>query len=276
MSRSSALPPIGFIGGGKMATALIRGLLRAGLVEAHAIAVGEPSAQARAALSQAANVSVSADNQQPLRHGQIIVLAVKPQDIPGVLQELRQGLRPDQLVVSLAAGIRLEQLEGALGTQRTIRVMPNTPCLVGCGASCFARGRWATDHDASLIHTMLSAVGTVAEVPEPLLDAVTGLSGSGPAYVAIFIEALADGGVRMGLSRELALALAIQTTLGTARLLAETQLHPGQLKDMVASPGGTTIAGIHALERAGLRAAVMDAVEAATRQAAAASRLGPT
>ena len=185
-----------------------------------------------------------------------------------VLTEVALVLRPSHLVVSIAAGITLRQLQATLGTDcRLVRVMPNTPCLVGASAAGYAPAEAATAEDVVLVDRLLNSVGRAFRLPEHLLDAVTGLSGSGPAFVAVMIEALADGGVRVGLSREVALILAAQTVLGTAKMVLEAGLHPAQLKDMVASPGGTTIAGLHALERSGVRAALMDAVEAATRRA---------
>jgi pyrroline-5-carboxylate reductase len=174
------------------------------------------------------------------------------------------------LLVSIAAGVATHTIAEQLGTAacRLVRVMPNTPCLVGASASAYAAGPGATADDLRLVDRLFNAVGRAVAVPEKLLDAVTGLSGSGPAFVFVMIEALSDGGVRMGLPRDLATQLAAQTVFGSAKLLLETGLHPGALKDMVASPAGTTIAGLHALERGGLRAALMDAVEAAARRSA--------
>jgi pyrroline-5-carboxylate reductase len=263
------LPPVGFLGGGKMATALIQGILRARLADAGNIFVGEPLPEARDALARATGVRVISDNAEVVRQAQVVVLAVKPQVMEAVLREIAPLLGLQHLVVSVAAGISLKQIEGLLGSGvRVVRVMPNTPCLVGCGASCYALGNRATAADGQTVKQLLGAVGSVHEVPESLLDAVTGLSGSGPAFVAVVVEALADGGVRVGLPRSLAHSLAVQTVWGTAQLLRQTGQHPAQLKDDVASPGGTTIAGLHALEKAGLRAALIDAVEAATRRAA--------
>ncbi len=178
---------------------------------------------------------------------------------------MRPLIAPRHLVLSIAAGVTLGQLAEALGSHcRLIRVMPNTPCLVSACAAGFSASATATADDVQLVERLLSSVGKAYELPERLLDAVTGLSGSGPAYVFVMIEALSDGGVRMGLPRDVATQLAAQTVFGAAKMLLETGLHPGQLKDQVASPGGTTIAGLQALERAGFRAALMDAVEAAT------------
>ena len=203
-----------------------------------------------------------------IQGGEIVILAVKPQMLAPVLAEARPVLTPQQLVVSIVAGVPLAQLMLSLGpTVRIIRVMPNTPSLVGACAAAFSPGGAATADDEQLVERMFRAVGVAYRVPEKLLDAVTGLSGSGPAYVAVVIEALSDGGVLMGLPRDVATTLAAQTVFGTAKMVLEAGLHPGVLKDMVASPGGTTIAGLHALEHGGLRAALMDAVEAATRRA---------
>jgi pyrroline-5-carboxylate reductase len=198
----------------------------------------------------------------------VLVLAVKPQNLTPLLSEIRATTAARHLVVSIVAGATLRQLADGLGQERRlVRVMPNTPCLLGASASAYAPGPTATPDDARLVDRLLNAVGRAFLVPEKLLDAVTGLSASGPAFVYVVIEALSDGGVKMGLPRDVATALAAQTVLGAARMVLETGLHTGALKDMVASPGGTTIAGLHALERGGLRAALMDAVEAATRRA---------
>jgi pyrroline-5-carboxylate reductase len=205
----------------------------------------------------------------------VLVLAVKPQTMAAVLAEVRPTVSPRHLVVSIAAGVTLGQLAAGLGPDaRLIRVMPNTPCLVGASAAGFAAGPAATADDVALVARLFGAVGKAFAVPEHLLDAVTGLSGSGPAFVYVLIEALADGGVRVGLPRDVALALAAQTVLGSAKMVLETGTHPAALKDAVASPGGTTIAGLHALERAGFRAAAMDAVEAAARRAAELGKQG--
>jgi len=264
----NATPRIGFIGAGQMATALARGWLAAGLVTPDRLAASDPVAAARQRFQAETGVVASVENAPVVAAGDLLLLAVKPQTMTAVLDELRGLLQPRHLVVSIAAGVTLRQLREGLGDGcRLVRVMPNTPCLVGASAAGYSPAETATPEDVALVDRLLNVVGTAKRLPETLLDAVTGLSGSGPAFVAVIVEALADGGVRMGLPRDVALSLAAQTVLGSARMILEANLHPAQLKDMVASPGGTTIAGLHALERGGLRAALMDAVEAATKRA---------
>ena len=211
----------------------------------------------------------TADNREVVAGSDLLVLAVKPQSMAALLAEIRPIVTARHLIVSIAAGITLRQLADGLGPdRRLVRVMPNTPCLVGASAvGLCAPATGATPEDVALVDRLLNAVGRAFRLPEHLLDAVTGLSGSGPAFVYVIIEALSDGGVRVGLPRDVATALAAQTVLGSAKMVLETGLHPGVLKDKVTSPGGTTIAGLHALERGGLRAALIDAVEAATRRA---------
>jgi pyrroline-5-carboxylate reductase len=259
---------VGFLGAGRMATALARAWVRAGLVRADCCRASDPLPQARQAFTAETGCAAGADNRAVAAASDVLVLAVKPQSMAGLLAEIRPALRAP-LVVSIAAGIPLRQLSEGLGAGcRLVRVMPNTPCLVGASASGYAPGERATPEDIALVDRLLNAVGVAFRLPEHLLDAVTGLSGSGPAFVYLMIEALADGGVRAGLPRDVATALAAQTVLGAAKMVLETGAHPGVLKDMVASPGGTTIAGLHALERGGVRGALMDAVEAATRRSA--------
>jgi pyrroline-5-carboxylate reductase len=254
---------IGFLGAGKMAAALARAWQRAGLVRE--FRASDPAPEARARFAEQTGVSAGADNLEVVRSCDVLVLAVKPQSMPGLLAEVRPVVGDRHLIVSIAAGITLRLLADGLGAKcRLVRVMPNTPCLVGASASGYAPGQTATPGDTTLVDQLLNAVGKAFRLPEALLDAVTGLSGSGPAFVCVVIEALSDGGVKMGLPRDVATALAAQTVLGSAQMVLQTGQHPGVLKDMVASPGGTTIAGLHALERGGLRAALIDAVEAAT------------
>jgi pyrroline-5-carboxylate reductase len=213
-------------------------------------------------------VAAVADNLAVTARSDVLILAVKPQIMSQVLAELRPAILADHLVISVAAGVSLSTLAAGLGPEcRLARVMPNTPALVGEGASGYCLGPNATDADDATVQDAVNSVGRAFRVGEHLLDAVTGLSGSGPAFVYTIIEALSDGGVRVGLPRDVATALAAQTVLGAAKMVLETGLHTGTLKDHVASPGGTTIAGLHALERGGVRGALMDAVEAATRRA---------
>jgi pyrroline-5-carboxylate reductase len=250
-----------------MATALVQGMIRAGISGPESISASDPLPTARQALAAETGVSVHETNGPVVDRCDIVVLAVKPQTMADVLSELRPMLTPRHLVVSVAAGTTIATMAAGLGSGvRIIRVMPNTPALIGQGASAYALGPGCEPEDEAVVKACLDSVGRAVRVPESLLDAVTGLSGSGPAFVYMMIEALADGGVRVGLPREIASVLAAQTVLGAAMMVRDTGLHPGALKDQVASPGGTTIAGIHALERGGLRAAMMDAVEAATRR----------
>lgn len=259
----------GFIGAGQMATALVRGLIRSGRAEARRITASDPVESARSALAENTGVAAVESNLEVAGRSDVLVLAVKPQALGRVLAELRAAVTADHLVISIAAGVTLARLAEGLGPdRRLVRVMPNTPALVGEGAAGYCLGPRATAEDERIVRDCLDSVGRSFRVPESLLDAVTGLSGSGPAFVYAIIEALSDGGVRVGLPREVATALAAQTVLGAARMVLETGRHPGVLKDQVTSPGGTTIAGLHALERGGLRAALMDAVEAAARRSA--------
>jgi pyrroline-5-carboxylate reductase len=259
----------GFIGSGRMATALVRGMLGAGLARAGDIVASDPLEAARTSLAADTGISVFDANPPVVERSDVLVLAVKPQTMSTVLAQLRPALHDGHLVISVAAGVSIAALREGLGAERRIiRVMPNTPALLGEGASAYAIGPGVSADDEALVRSFLESVGRVVRVPEALLDAVTGLSGSGPAFVYLMIEALSDGGVRVGLPRETATLLAAQTVLGAARMVLETGLHPGVLKDQVASPGGTTIAGLHALERGAVRGALINAVEAATHRSA--------
>lgn len=263
----SGLWRVGFIGAGQMATALARGLIAAEFASAKKMTASDVVSAARQQFAEKTGARAVESNLDVVSASDIIVLAVKPQQMSGVLAELSSHVTPKHLVISIAAGVPIKTLTAALGEQaRIVRVMPNTPCLVGASASGFALGGAATSQDAALVEQLLSAVGVAVAVDEKLLDAVTGLSGSGPAYVYQIIEALSDGGVRVGLPRAVATTLAAQTVLGAAKMVLETGQHPGALKDAVTSPGGTTIAGLHELERGGLRAALMNAVQAATER----------
>ena len=259
---------IGFLGAGQMATALARGWANAALLDAAKCSASDPYPEACERFTTATGIKTSASNATVVAKCDVLILAVKPYVLPKLLAEIRPQLKPQHLVVSIAAGITLAQIAEGLGEKtRIVRVMPNTPALVGQSASGFALGAAATADDAKLVEALFRSVGVAYQLSEHLLDAVTGLSGSGPAYAYLFIEALADGGVKMGLPRDVAIKLAAQTVLGAAKMVLETGQHPAMLKDAVASPGGTTIAGLHALELAGVRGCVIDAVEAGTKRA---------
>jgi len=248
-----------------MAMALGQGFVAANLVDARRLLAADPDAEAKNRFAQATGGRTSDDNRQVVDEADVIFLAVKPQQILRVMNEIRPNVTADKLIVSIAAGVRLDTLsEGLGGETRLVRVMPNTPCLVGQAACGYCVSKQATTEDGELINRLLSAVGIVVGVDEKLMDAVTGLSGSGPAFVYVVIEALSDAGVRMGLPRTVATALAAQTVRGAAEMVLSTGEHTGVLKDRVTSPGGTTIAGLQALEAGGMRATLMAAVEAAT------------
>lgn len=258
---------VGLIGAGRMATALAHGLIQAGFADAAQVTAGDVSPEARHAFEKITGAATVPTNAEVLARSQVIVLAVKPQVMAKVLTEIAPQITREHLVISIAAGIPLAQLESALNERRVVRVMPNTPALVGAGAAGFTRGKFATPADAQTVERMFNTVGIACEVPESLLDAVTGLSGSGPAYAFEIIEALSDGGVLAGLPRDIATRLAAQTLLGSAKMVLETGQHPGSLKDAVTSPGGTTIAGLHELEKGALRGTLMSAVRAASHRA---------
>lgn len=245
-----------------MAEAILSRLLERKLYRAEDIVVSEPQAQRRDFLASAYGVRVSEDNRQAASASEVLLLAIKPQALDTVLTGLL-GVMEKPLVLSILAGVPLSRLESGFPDRPVIRVMPNTPATVGQGMTAIASGRRVEPHHLDLARNIFTAVGEVEEVPESLMDAVTGLSGSGPAFVAILIEALADGGVAAGLPRPVAARLALQTVLGTAVFLKESQLHPAQLKDRVTSPGGTTIAGVTRLEKGGYRSALIEAVVAA-------------
>lgn len=261
---------VGFIGGGRMATALAQGFCRNGLARDRISAV-DPDSQARNIFVDSVGQGVRVHDKlcSELLQADVLILAVKPQIMTQVLTGLENQISKSQLIISIAAGINVSTIEDSLPAgSRVIRVMPNTPCLVGSGACGVSAGNSATSKDLEIVHALLESVGIVEVIPEKLMNAVTGLSGSGPAYVFQIIEALSDGGVRMGLPRTTATRLASQTLLGAAKMVLETGEHPGQLKDAVTSPAGTTIAGVHALESGGLRAALMNAVRASAERSA--------
>jgi pyrroline-5-carboxylate reductase len=258
---------IGFVGGGNMAGALIRGLLHSGTMTPAQIQASDVREERLVELANAHGIVTTKDNAKLAEWADVLVLAVKPQVIDKVIGPLGKSLRPNALVVSIAAGVPIESIEARLPRgARVIRTMPNTAAMALAGATAIAPGSHATEEDVIVARQLFEATGRVVVLDESLLDAVTGLSGSGPAYVMLMIEALADGGVKVGLHRETALLLAAQTVYGSAKLLLETGEHPGRLKDMVTSPGGTAIAGLHTLEAGGLRTTLINAVESATRR----------
>ena len=264
---------IGFIGGGNMAEALIKGLLASGFPKERIMA-SEPSEVRRDHMVDAYAIELTADNIEVIRKSELVVLAIKPQIVTEVLEEVAGHYSADKLIVSILAGTSCATIEKFFqGAPRVVRVMPNTPALVGEGASAICRGHNASKEDLQLVKQLFESVGKVQIIDERQMDAVTGLSGSGPAYIYTVIEALADGGVREGLRRDVAHALAVQTVVGAALMVRETGVHPAILRDQVCSPGGTAITGVSTLEKKGLRTTLMEAVSAA---AARSRELGGT
>ncbi len=261
----TAFGRIGFIGGGQMGEALVKGILAAHLVPAEDIMVAEPQQERRNFLEQTYKIQSAADHGPVCAGCTTLILAVKPQIMGPVLDGLKEAVSDNHLLISIAAGIPLRFMEDKLAGRgcRLVRVMPNTPALVQEAASALAAGKSASAADMKLAEQLFQAIGKTVVVDEHLLDAVTGLSGSGPAYVFSFIEGLIDAGVKVGLSRPVAETLVLQTVLGSVKLAIESGQHPAALRAMVTSPGGTTIAGLHAMERAGFRGILMDAVERA-------------
>jgi pyrroline-5-carboxylate reductase len=256
---------IGFIGGGNMGEAMIRGLISASLFTPDQIHAFDVSTQRMQLLTSTYGVQASPDLGHLAASSQLIVLAVKPQVMQTVLNELRSHLSHQPLVISIAAGIPIANLvQGLAAGTHIIRVMPNTPALVLEGASALARGPGVTDDEMAKALSLFRAVGKASEVDESLMDAVTGLSGSGPGYILLVLESLIDAGVLMGIPRQTARELVLQTALGTAKMASETGKHPAELKDLITSPGGTTIRGLRVLEDRGVRGAILSAVEAAT------------
>ena len=258
---------VGMVGGGQMGEALIRGMIESGVTAAKNITVAEPMNLRREYLEKTYQVDTVETPAEVTAKSRILILAVKPQIMEPVLRQYSVHLTNDHLLISIAAGIPLTYMEKLAGeNMRIIRVMPNTPALVLAGASAMSGNQNIRQEDMESAQQIFSAVGTCIEVPENLLDAVTGLSGSGPGYVFTFLEAMIDGGVLAGLPRPVAEQLALQTLYGSAKLALETKEPAAVLKGKVTSPGGTTITGIQALEEGGLRGTVMTAVEAATER----------
>ncbi|MFO0567340.1 MAG: pyrroline-5-carboxylate reductase [Polyangiaceae bacterium] len=259
---------IGLLGAGNMADALIRGLIASKTVSPDQVRASDVRQERLDELTKLHGIVTTKNNRELASWANLLVLSVKPQVIDRVLDDVGAAIGPDTLVVSIAAGVPIRSIESRLHTGvRVVRAMPNTASIVLAGATGIAPGAHATDDDVAVARTLFDATGRSVVLDESLIDAVTGLSGSGPAYVMVMIEALADGGVKVGLHRDTALLLAAQTVYGSAKLLLETGEHPGRLKDMVTSPGGTAIAGLHTLESGGLRRTLIDAVENATLRA---------
>ncbi|MEM7435902.1 MAG: pyrroline-5-carboxylate reductase [Myxococcota bacterium] len=256
-----------FVGAGNMAGALIRGLVSTGTVAASQIAAADPDGARLESLASELGIRVTSDNETAVKQASVVVLATKPQMFAGVLPRLADAIRDDALVISIAAGMSTASIEAALRpTTRVVRTMPNTPALVGRGATAVAGGAHASDDDLALTTRLFESVGLVVRVPEARIDAVTGVSGSGPAYVFAMIEALRDAGTREGLAPDTALMLAAHTVRGAAELLIDREEPPEMLRRKVTSPGGTTLAGLQALDKEGFREAVHAAVRAATRR----------
>ncbi|MGJ3246623.1 MAG: pyrroline-5-carboxylate reductase [Elainellaceae cyanobacterium] len=264
---------LGIIGGGVMGEALLSRLVDCEIYPPEQIVVSDPQPTRRDYLNQTYGIDVTSENAAVVSDSKAVLLAIKPQIFDRVIADLRAAIadpepgdRSNQVVLSILAGMPLNRLEAAFPNQPVVRAMPNTPATIGVGMTAIAPGQYATESHLKLAKQVFEAVGAVVEVPEYQMDAVTGLSGSGPGYIAVAIEALIDGGVAAGLPRAIATKLAIQTVRGTAELLQTSGLHPAELKDRVTSPGGTTIAGIASLERAGFRSALIEAVKAACRR----------
>ncbi|KAK7290785.1 hypothetical protein RIF29_05474 [Crotalaria pallida] len=256
---------VGFIGAGKMAESIVRGVISSGILPPSRIHTSHSNPTRRSAF-ESLSVTLLPSNDDVVLQSNVVVFSVKPQVVKDVVLKLKPLFTKNKLLVSVAAGLKLKDLQEWAGHDRFIRVMPNTPAAVGQAASVMSLGGAATEEDGNLIAKLFGSVGKIWKADEKFFDAITGLSGSGPAYVYLAIEALADGGVAAGLPRDLSLSLASQTVLGAASMVTQTGKHPGQLKDDVTSPGGTTIAGVHELEKGGFRGTLMNAVVAAARR----------
>ncbi|MFZ7124873.1 MAG: pyrroline-5-carboxylate reductase [Desulfobacterales bacterium] len=258
---------IGFIGAGNMAEAIGRGLIYSGAVEAGRMIASDPAETRRVHMTESYGIRTTDDNNQVVDEADIVILAVKPQVIPNVLGGIGPSTGADKLVISIVAGLTVDAMKTYFtGGARVIRTIPNTPVFVQEGMVALASGQTANEADYAAAEAIFKPVARTVVIEEKLMDAALGVSGSGPAYAFVMIEALADGGVRMGLPRQVAVELAAQTLLGAAKMCLESELHTGQLKDMVTSPGGTTIAALYEMERLGVRGALMAAVEAAARR----------
>jgi len=262
---------LGFVGGGNMAEALVKGLITGSSIEERNILVSDTISERLEYMNKEYRVKTTSDNRELVQESDIIILAVKPQITTNVLEHFADLIDENKLVVSVVAGVSINSIENTLDAEgkkkiSVVRTMPNTPALVQEGVTAISASSRVTKIDMEVVHHVFEAIGQTVDVEEVHIDAVTGLSGSGPAYILMIIEALSDAGVKVGLSREVSNILTIQTVLGSAKLARDSGKHPGVLKDMVTSPGGTTISGLHKLEEGGLRTTLMNAVESATRR----------
>ncbi|HVM44367.1 MAG TPA: pyrroline-5-carboxylate reductase [Candidatus Thermoplasmatota archaeon] len=257
---------IAVLGAGNMGRALVRGMLKAKWAKPENFVATTRRPETAAALAKETGIEAHTDNLKAAAAADVLVLAVKPQILPALLLELSGALKPGQLVISIAAGVSTASIEAALPGASVVRSMPNLPVHVDAGATAYCFGRNARREHGAVARAIFESVGIAVEVDEYLMDAVTGLSGTGPMYVFQIIEGLADAGVKVGLSRDVAMALTVQTVLGAAKMAQQSGEHPARLKDRVTSPGGTAITALHTMERGGLRAILIDAVEAATKR----------
>lgn len=257
---------IAVLGAGNMGAALLRGMLKAKVASKADLMATTRDAKKAAALAKDLGVAAHADNKKAARWADVVVLGVKPQILPKVLDEVKGSVRAGTLVVSIAAGVPTASIEAALPKAAVVRAMPNLAVMVDAGATALCLGKSAGPEHAATAREMFESVGLVVEVDEYLMDAVTGLSGTGPMYVFQIIEGLSDAGVKVGLSRDVSTQLVVQTVLGAAKMAQQSDEHPARLKDRVTSPGGTAITALHTMERGGLRAILIDAVEAATKR----------
>lgn len=260
---------LGFIGAGTMAKAIINGIISSGIIGKQSIIASEISQEAAKKASEELGIDIVTDNKQLLEFSDVIVLCVKPYAIEGVLKELKDFVNEEKLIVSIAAGVNTQSIEDIIGKKTpVIRVMPNTPSLIKEGMAAICRGQYASRGDCDFIMRLFSATGRCIEVEEKLINAVTGISGSGPAFMYLIIDALADGGVKMGLKKDVAVELAAQTAIGAAKMVLETGKHPAILKDEVTTPGGCTIAGLSVMENEHVRSALIKTVQETAKTAA--------
>lgn len=263
-----SIKKIAFIGGGNMAEAMIKGIIRVGICSSKEIFVSDISLERLRLLKERYGVETRSSNIETFKASDLIIFSIRPFVVDAILAEIKDLFDPKKLIISIVTGFPISRIVEGIGEgARVIRAVPNLPVVVGEGLTAISPGKGVTDEEIESVSFLFNSVGRSVVLDERFLDAVTGLAGSGPAFVFLILEAMADGGVKMGLPRETALLLASQTLLGSARMVIETGEHPGSLKDRVASPGGTTIAGLHRLEKGGVRGTIISAVEAATIRA---------